>query len=42
MSPRFDRLFKNVRIVRPEGTSTPNVDIGVRDERFVEIAESLE
>ncbi len=42
MSPRFDRLFKNVRIVRPEGKGTPKVDVGVRDGRFVEIAESLE
>ena len=42
MTRDFDRVFKNVRIVRPGSEGTPHCDIGVREGRFVEIAESLD
>ena len=42
MTRSFDRIFKHVRVVRPDGKSMPQLDIGVRDGRFIEIAESLE
>ena len=37
----FDLLLKDVQIVRPRQSSTPRVDIGIRDGRISEIAPQL-
>lgn len=38
---KYDLLFKNVRVVRPNRTTVQRMDIAVKDGKFVKVAKSL-
>ena len=38
----LDVLVKNVRVVRPKDSSTPRLDLGIKDGRFVQIGQALD
>lgn len=40
-TPALDKIIKNVRVVRPNQASVEQLDLGIKDEKFVQIAPEI-